>query len=469
MKRKSMYFYPILFFGFILAVYAMGHGGDLYFPHVDAQAPEAMHEIASKSGVLFSTLCSLLVVILVTRVVGAAAVALKQPRVVGEIVGGIMLGPSLLGAIAPATAAVILPSVAIPYLSILAQLGVLLFMFLIGLELDIGSLRRSGEAALWISHASIVVPFLMGMGFAFSIYSRMAPAHVAFSSFGLFVGTAMSVTAFPVLAAILSDAGITKTPIGALSLTCAAVDDATAWCLLALVVGLLQSEVGGAIQTIALTAVFIVFMLFVVRPLLVKVIPLLERSSEQISEASLALILVGLLVSAVSTELIGIHALFGGFLLGVIIPHHSLVAKDLARRLEDLVRVFFLPAFFAFTGLRTQIGLLQGASDWWICVALIAVATFGKFFGAFVAAKFSGMETRAAAIIGVLMNTRGLVGLIVLNAGLDLGVLTPRLFTMMVIMAVVTTVMAGPFLRWWDVAADHENSANNILLFRERT
>jgi len=267
----------------------------------------------------------------------------------------------------------------------------------------------------------------------------------------------------------LSDAGITKTPIGALSLTCAAVDDATAWCLLALVVVLLQSEVGGAIQTIALTAVFIVFMLFVVRPLLVKVIPLLERSSEQISEASLALILVGLLVSAVSTELIGIHALFGGFLLGVIIPHHSLVAKDLARRLEDLVRVFFLPAFFAFTGLRTQIGLLQGASDWWICVALIAVATFGKFFGAFVAAKFSGMETRAAAIIGVLMNTRGLVGLIVLNAGLDLGVLTPRLFTMMVIMAVVTTVMAGPFLRWWDVAADHENSANNILLFRERT
>jgi Kef-type K+ transport system membrane component KefB len=306
------------------------------------------------------------------------------------------------------------------------------------------------------------------MGFAIAAYKTIAPENIGFSSFALFIGTALSVTAFPVLARILSDLNQHKTPIGVLALTCAAIDDATAWCLLALIVGILQSAIGGALYTIGLTALYVLAMIFVARPLIKKLIPWLERSSDHISEASFALVLIGLLISAVSTELIGIHALFGGFILGAIIPHERNIAKDLTLRLGDLVRVFFLPAFFAFTGLRTQIGLLSGANDWLICGALIALAIAGKFGGAFLAAKISGLTTRASAILGVLMNTRGLVGLIVLNAGLDLGVLTPRLFTMMVLMAVVTTVMTGPLLKLL-LLPETEDANAKILLFRERS
>ena len=457
-------FYLILFFGSVAAIFLAARLGDgqfpsqlshIYTPKQDTPAP------------LFSTLSSLLVIIIATRFIGGAFKLLGQPRVIGEIIGGIMLGPSLFGMIAPNAAKLILPAEAFPYLSMLAQIGVLLFMFLLGLELDLSSLRRTGRAAVLISHASIVLPFLFGMGFALAVYSRLAPPQVAFSSFALFIGTALSVTAFPVLARILADSDLHKTPLGVLALTCAAIDDATAWCLLAVIVGILQSAIGGAFFTIAWTGVYVAAMFFIMRPLLLRLIPWLEKSSEKISEASLALVMIALLISALSTELIGIHALFGGFLLGVIIPHESLTAKDLSARMGDLVQVFFLPAFFAFTGMRTQIGLLEGAADAWVCAALIAVAVAGKFGGAFLAAKFSGLTTRSAAVLGVLMNTRGLVGLIVLNVGLDLGVLTPRLFTMLVVMAVVTTVMTGPLLKLL-YRPEEQDSGAKILLFHER-
>lgn len=416
---------------------------------------------------LFATLSSLLVVIVVTRLTGTVARLLNQPRVVGEIIGGIMLGPSLLGAIAPNFANAVLPTAAMPYLSILSQVGVLLFMFMIGLEVDLQSLKRAGKAALLISQTSIVFPFALGIGFAYFAYAAMAPRGIGYLGFALFIGTSMSVTAFPVLARILTESPLHRTPIGDLALTCAAIDDATAWCLLAVITGVLKSAVSGAFYTVILTVAYIVFMFYIVKPLLEKLVPWLEKSSDHLSETALAFVIVGLLASAVTTEMIGIHALFGGFILGVVIPHESVIAKDITLRLGDLVRVLFLPAFFAFTGMRTQIGLLNSAADIGIALILITIATLGKFGGAYVAGRISGLTGRVSAILGVLMNTRGLGELIVLNAGLDMGVLTPRLFTMLVLMAVITTVMTGPILKLLHV----EDSAANakILLFRERS
>ncbi len=420
--------------------------GESIFPLPGGALSGIRGATTSVANPLYDTLFSLLIVILVTRAMGAVVQKFGQPRVIGEVIGGILLGPSLLGTFAPQAASAVLPPAAAPFLSVISQVGVLLFMFLIGLELDLKQLSRSGKAALLISHASIVVPFLSGLGLAFFLYGSYAPLGIPFSSFGLFVGVSMSITAFPVLARILAETGLSKKPLGMLALTCAAVDDVTAWCLLAVVVGLLQSSLKAAAVTITLTVLYTLFMIFAIRPLMTKLVATIDKDSGKISEGALVFIFMCLLFSAGTTEFIGVHALFGGFLLGVVIPHESRVAHSLNHRLNDLVRVFFLPAFFALTGLRTQIGLLNSLADWQVCAAVIAVATVGKFGGAFVAARISGMTYRESSIIGALMNTRGLVELIVLNIGLDLGVLSPRLFTILVVMALVTTMMTGPLL-----------------------
>lgn len=393
------------------------------------------------------TLSALLIVILVTRIVGTLFKRMGQPQVIGEVVGGILLGPSFLGAVAPQTAAVLLPPEAIPVIGVIAQIGVVLFMFVIGLEMDLSLVRRAGRKAIAISQSSIAVPFVCGMLLAFYLFPRLAPEGVPFNSFALFVGVSLSITAFPVLARILTDMNLQKTPIGVLSLTCAAIGDAMAWCLLALIVGVMQSSPAAGAATTLLTFAYVGLMFLVIKPLFARLIPRLEKTSERISETSLAVVLICLLISAVATELIGIHALFGGFLLGAVIPHHSRVAEDLTQRLQDLVRVLFLPGFFAFTGLRTRIGELSGVEDLLACLLIIAVATGGKFGGTYLAARLTRMPRRDSSALGILMNTRGLVELIVLNVGLDLGVLSPRLFTMMVIMAIVTTMMTGPLLK----------------------
>lgn len=255
----------------------------------------------------------------------------------------------------------------------------------------------------------------------------------------------MSVTAFPVLARILKDKGLQKTKLGNIALTCAAVDDVTAWCLLAFVVSIVQAKLSSAWVTLAMTCVYIAVIFLVVKPLIRKIVLNVEKY-EKIGEGKLAVICLGLLLSAMTTEYIGIHALFGAFMLGAITPHDSKVSSDLTHRLHDLVQVLFLPAFFAFTGMRTEIGLISTWQDWMFCLALLAIAVIGKFGGTLVAALFAGMSLRKSAALGILMNTRGLVELIVLNVGLDLGVLSPSLFTMLVIVALTTTFMTGPLL-----------------------
>jgi Kef-type K+ transport system membrane component KefB len=394
---------------------------------------------------LVKVLLALTIIIITARLMGMLFKRLDQPAVIGEVIGGILLGPSLFGRIAPETAAYLLPADAAPFLSIISQLGVILYMFLVGLELDLGVLRTRARATLAISTASIVAPFALGIALASGVYESYAPAVVGFIPFALFFGVSLSITAFPVLARILGDHALQRTPMGVMALTCAAINDAIASCLLAFVVGVTQATAGGAVMTIGLTAVYVGLMLTVGRRLMARAVPRLDASIT-VGEQSLTIALVAVLLSAVATEFIGVHAIFGAFLLGAIIPHGSAIAKHVRERIEDVVRVMLLPAFFAFTGLRTEIGLMQGLDDWLMCLVIIAIATAGKFGGATLAARVTGLDWRDSAALGILMNTRGLVELIVLNIGLDLGVLSPRLFTMLVVMAIVTTIMTSPIL-----------------------
>jgi Kef-type K+ transport system membrane component KefB len=392
-----------------------------------------------------AVLLALAAVIVVGRLIGSLLRSAGQPPVIGEVLGGIVLGPSLLGRVAPGIAASILPPEVAPYLSVIAQLGVILYMFLVGLELDVHLLRDRARAAVATSHASIVAPFVLGSVLALLLYPRLSASDVSFTSFALFMGVAMSITAFPVLARILTDRQMHRTELGAVALTCAAVDDVTAWCLLALVVGVAQARIAGALTVLLLTAVFIAAMILAVRPAVAR---LLSRSGDGPPTVHvLASTLACLLLAALATERIGIHAVFGAFLFGAVIPHNSNLAHVLADRLHDLVTVLLLPAFFAFTGMRTQIGLVAGRAEWMMIGLIILVATAGKFGGSLVAARLTGMGWRHAASLGILMNTRGLMELIVLNIGLDLAVISPKLFTMMVLMAVVTTVATTPVLQ----------------------
>ncbi len=394
---------------------------------------------------LLHMLVALVVVIATARGLGSIFRNAHQPPVVGEIIAGIVLGPSLLGRVVPGAEAYLFPPAVGPFLNIIAQVGVILYMFLVGLELDPSLLRKRGHATVAISHASIITPFLLGALIALMLYPRLSTSDVPFTCFSLFLGVSMSVTAFPVLARILTDRKIHKTRMGAIALTCAAVDDVTAWCMLAFVVSVAQSESTGALKTIGMALAYIALMLMVVRPAMVR-LSLVYGNRGRLTQGVLAMIFVALLLSASATELIGIHAVFGAFALGALIPHDSGMARELSDRLEDFVIVLLLPAFFAYTGLRTQIGLVSGWDQWMICALIVVVASAGKFGGSVIAARITGLNWRDSSALGVLMNTRGLMELIVLNIGLEMKVISPTLFAMLVIMALVTTFATTPIL-----------------------
>ncbi len=399
----------------------------------------------SAAGGFFHVLLAMIAIILAARTLGALFARIHQPPVIGEMFAGILIGPSLLGRVAPAVSQFLLPTAIEPQLGVIAQIGVVLFMFLVGLELDTSGIRKRPQAALAISQASIAVPFVLGALLALYVYPRFSTSDVPFFVFALFMGISMSVTAFPVLARILSDSKLNKTRLGVVALTCAAINDVTAWCLLALVVSVARASPGEALKTSAFTLAFVVGMYFVARPLIRRWV-WSRPAGEPISQAGLGLVFVGFLAAALTTEAIGIHALFGAFIFGALIPHDSPLARDLTARLNDAVLVLFLPAFFAFTGMRMQIGLVSGAQSWFVCGLIILVATLGKFGGSYVAARVAGLPPRDSATIGILMNTRGLMELVVLNLGLDLGVISPALFAMLVIMALITTFATSPVL-----------------------
>jgi Kef-type K+ transport system membrane component KefB len=401
---------------------------------------------AQARGVLSHILLALVAILIFARVLGSAFRRMSQPQVMGEMIAGILLGPSFLGRISPAFAHYLFPDSIVPYLSVLAEIGVILYMFLVGLELDTDLLRQRTHASVAISHASIVAPFLLGGVLALWLYPLFSTRDVPFTVFALFLAVAMSITAFPVLARILTDRQIHRSRMGAVALACAAVDDVTAWCLFAFVVSMARAQPGRVLLTLGLTAAFIISVLVFLRPAAVWFARQGERQPKT-SKDSIVIVCAALLLAALATQRIGIHALFGAFLVGAVIPHDSSLAHDVNEKFEDLVVVLFLPVFFAFTGLRTQIGLVHGLRDWGICLVVIAVASLGKFGGGSVAARITGLSWKEAASLGILMNTRGLMELIVLNVGLDLGVLSPALFAMLVIMAIVTTLVTTPVLQ----------------------
>ncbi len=402
---------------------------------------------------------ALATVLLVGRCLGQMCQWLNQPAVIGEVLAGIALGPSLLGAIFPPATATLFPDTVMPALGVIAQFGVILYMLNVGLEFDISALRSKGHQSLAISHGSIILPMILGCMAAIGLYPSLAGETASFTPFVLFVGVSLSITAFPVLARILADRGMSQTPLGVMALTCAAADDVTAWCLLAIVIGIVQSTAADALWVVSCAVIFCLVMLLAFKPLLTRLITPSTLVEPQNSAASatvenrtssqvIFLLAMGL-ISAGITDMIGIHALFGAFLFGALISHQSAAGKGLARLLNSFAPVM-LPAFFAITGLRTQIGLLSSFADVLICLTLIALAILGKFGGSYLAARWSNVSHFDALRIGSLMNTRGLMELIVLNLGLDLGVLSPKLFTMLVIMAIVTTMMTGPWLAWID-------------------
>ena len=399
------------------------------------------------SDILFHVLLALAAVLALGHSLGALFQKLKQPPVIGEVIGGLLLGPSLLGALWPEAGEFLLPKEVAPSLGVIAQLGVILYMFQVGLELDLSHLKGKAKATAAISLLSIALPLALGAGLALWLHPRFAPPGVGLPIFSLFIGVSMAVTAFPVLARILSDNGLSRTKLGALALSCAAVDDVIAWCLLAVLVALAQARTGGLWQDGLALAAFLAMMVYGARPLLSKLAHWVDQG--RMGRGVMAVVLVGVLVSSLATELIGLHAVFGAFLLGALIPSNSLLAREFEGRLKDVVAVLLLPAFFAFTGMRTHDGLLTGGEAWLGLGLILATATLGKFGGAWTAARLSGSSPAEATALGILMNTRGLVGLIVLNMGLDLGVISPQLFAMMVLMALATTMGAAPALHWF--------------------
>ncbi|MEO8504773.1 MAG: cation:proton antiporter [Acidobacteriota bacterium] len=395
-------------------------------------------------------LLQVVVIVGTARVVGSVFVRFGQPQVVGEMLAGILLGPSFFGLIAPVTQAALFPASSIEALSMLSQIGVIVFMFVVGIDLDVAHLKQRSQAAIGVSHASIIVPFFLGTGVALFVYRELAPPGVAFDAFALFLGIAMSITAFPVLARILDERGLTQSALGATALACAAVDDLTAWCLLAVVVAIAKaSAIAGALLTVVLSLVFVALMLSIGMPLAAKLIRP-QVSSEAHGKTMLAGVLAFVFLCALTTEAIGIHALFGAFLAGVVMPPYASVREHLRTRLESFSSVFLLPLFFAFTGLRTQIALLGDATGWLLCLGLIAVAIVGKVGGTMFAARVTGMTWPDSFALGALMNTRGLVELIVLDLGYNLGILSARIFAMMVLMALLTTCATGPLLDWYE-------------------
>lgn len=460
-KKTSTLFYLVIVAGLGAVIYwIIEKGGQLQSPALTAQqlqlakdtsnansftvfAASFRHNLSDPLAVL---LLQIIVIIAFARLFGYIFKKIGQPAVIGEIVAGIILGPSILGLFFPPINHFLFPAASLGTLNFLSQIGLILFMFIIGMELDLKAIGKQAYGAVIISHASIIIPYTLGMGLAYFIYKDYAPGGISFLSFSLFMGIAMSITAFPVLARILQEKGLTRSKLGALALTCAAADDITAWCILAAVIALVKSGSSfSAIYTIGLAVIYVLLMLKVVRPALER-LETIYINNEKKRTPIIALFFIILIVSSYITSIIGIHSLFGAFIAGVIMPSDFSFRKIVIDKIEDVSIVLLLPLFFVITGLKTQIGLLNDGQLWITFGWILLVAVGGKFGGSALAGRMVGQSWKDSLSIGVLMNTRGLMQLIVLNIGYDLGILSPQIFAMMVLMALVTTFMTGPAL-----------------------
>ncbi len=393
-------------------------------------------------------LLQIIIIMVSTQLLGSIFKKIGQPAVIGETVAGIILGPSLLGLLFPSAFHFLFPPESLPNLQFLSQIGLILFMFIVGMELDTRLLRKQAFEALIISHASILIPFTLGIGLSMFLYPAYGGAQTPFYAFALFMGIAMSVTAFPVLARIIRDRKLSSTPLGVLAMTCAASDDVTAWCVLALLIAWIRSGSGmnGMLVT-GMVLVYAFLMLVPVRVILKKVQSAFEKG--KIGYNTLMSVMFTLLLcSSWCTEVIGIHALFGAFLAGIAIPKNEVMQKRIIERISDVSMVMLLPLFFVYTGLRTQAGILNSGLLWISFCLILLCAVAGKFGGSTLVARALGQSWKDSLSIGALMNTRGLMELVVLNIGYDMGILSTEIFSMMVLMALLTTMMTSPALDW---------------------
>ena len=456
-RKIILYISLILVFGgFIFYILRLGGSG--------AKAIQIPDRISSKlnSGAILSfsgfkvnlqealpvLLLQIVVIMATTSLLGRVFKMIGQPAVIGETIAGILLGPSLLGLLFPGIFHFIFPDLSLVNLRFLSQIGLILFMFIVGMELDTGILKKQAFEALIISHAGILIPFSLGVFLSLFLYDSFARMETGFYSFALFMGIAMSITAFPVLARIIRDRNLTGSKIGVLALGSAASDDVTAWCMLAILVALIRSGSGtNGLLVIGLVILYSFIMLLPVRKFLQKLLVLYEKG--RIGYSSLMVILFTLLLcSAWSTEVIGIHALFGAFLAGIVLPKNSSLQIKITERISDLTLVLLLPLFFVYTGLRTQAGILQTGGLWLAFGMILLCAVAGKFGGSTLITRALGQSWQDSLRIGALMNTRGLMELIVLNIGYDMGILSTEIFSMMVLMALLTTMMTCPILNW---------------------
>ncbi|NDV82776.1 cation:proton antiporter [Bacteroides sp. 51] len=477
--KKNYLIYVIMLILFGGLIYGAIEEGSR-FDHYMSASGAGVHEaepfdmfLEVVSGNLHHSLATLLiqiiVVLIAVRIFGYLFQRIGQPGVIGEIVAGIVLGPSLLGKYFPEAFLFLFPPESLTNLELISQIGLVLFMFVIGMELDFSVLKNKINETLVISHAGILVPFFLGIVSSYWIYEEYASSQTHFLPFALFIGISMSITAFPVLARIIQERDMAKSQVGILSIASAANDDVTAWCLLAVVIAIAKAGTfASAIYTIVLTIIYIVIMFAVVRPFLKK-LGKEYANQEVINKNFVGFILLVLVVSSVTTEILGIHALFGAFMAGVIMPPNTGFRKVMMEKVEDIALVFFLPLFFAFTGLRTEIGLINSPQLWWLCLFLIAVAVAGKLGGCAIAARLVGESWKDSLKIGTLMNTRGLMELVALNIGYEMGVLPPSIFVILVIMALVTTFMTTPLLHLVDRVfarrTSKESLKQKLLLF----
>ena len=407
------------------------------------------HDSAGGLSYLALLMAQIVLIILLSRAVGSLIERIRQPRVIGEVLAGILLGPSFLGWFAPGLSAFLFPPSSLGVLNALSQLGLVLFMFMVGLELNMKELQRQGHVAVLISHAGITAPMALGAALALYLYPRVSDSGVGFAGFALFMGVAMSITAFPVLARILGERKLSRTRMGTTAIACAAVDDVTGWCVLAAVVALVRASQSSlpVWVTVAGLAVFLATMFWAGRPIL-RGIERAYLAQGELSDNRKAQLLMFVLACALITEALGLHLLFGAFVAGTMIPRERGLISYVIEKFESLTVLLLLPLFFAFTGLRTSIGQIRGAGMWGTCLLIIAVAVAGKLGGTSIAARLGGLTWRDSLALGSLMNTRGLMELIVLNIGLDIKIISHELFSMMIVMAIVTTMMAPPLLEW---------------------
>lgn len=470
---RNILFYILLFCGGFALIWLIVHlGSGLELPD-ELIRPEGYssqwHAFLENLCENFSTpfvilLTQIIIVLIVARMLGFLFKKIGQPSVIGEILAGIILGPSLIGSYFPEIYKFIFPPHSFDNLNTISNIGLILFMFMVGMELDIKILREKINESVAISQAGIIFPFVLGMGLAFFLYEGFAPQGIPFLSFALFVGVSMSITAFPVLARIAQERGISKTKLGTVILTCAAINDIMAWCILAVIIAIVKAgTIVSSLYTIGFAVVYVFTMLKIVKPFL-KRISELYSTLENMNKSIVAVYFLVLLLSAFATELIGIHALFGAFMAGVIMPDNKNFRHLFVEKIEDIATVVFLPLFFVYTGLRTQIGLLNSISLWEITALITLVAIVGKLIGSALAARYVGQHSwRNSMIVGTLMNTRGLMELVAINIGYDLGVISSEIFVMLVIMALVTTFMTSPMLSFIEKILPDKNKNNELV------